>query len=109
MLTLLLPDTDPRLDGDTILVAMVKAADPVHEGDTGFKIGIVNLDGILYRVAVGNRVEMFRVGDALLALGFVTERPEGVLVERNFQMVYDLRPVVVVPSFRPGGHRSRRR
>ena len=73
---------------------MVKAADPEHADDTSFKIGVVNLDGVTYRVAAGSPGEMLRVGDALTALGFASERPEGVHFTRGFQALYDRAPVV---------------
>lgn len=108
MLTVLL-DQDPRPDDDAILSAVVKAADPEHSGDTSTKIGILNLDALVYRVAAGSRAEMARVGDALLGQGFAAEHAAGVYFQRGFQTLYDRPPVQVVTYFRPSGHKSRRR
>ena len=72
--------------------------------------GIRNGDGSIYRViACDDDGESQRIAIALQGLGFFRDVARGVNVDRGFQHVFDREPKrAPVPSFRPGGHRSRR-
>ena len=110
MFTILIEGVDPRPDDVELVAAITKASNPVPAVGARLLIGMINEDGLLYRaIQCEDMTELYRVGDALRAHGFVSEVAQGSYAQRGFRLMYDRVPKMVVPSYRPGGHRSRRR
>ena len=110
MHTIQLPDQAPLPDDQALLRALFKVANPDPGSGLAGKLGILNVDAQIYRaIKCDDLQEKIRLTDCLADLQFTSFPARGVYLENGYALVFDRVPVTVVPSFRTGGHRARRR
>jgi hypothetical protein len=108
--TIQLQDLAPLPDDQALLRALFKVANLDPGAGLAGKLGILNVDAQIYRaIKCDDLQEEIRLTGCLANLKFTLIPARGIFLENGYALVFDRVPVTVVPSFRPSGHRSRRR